>query len=213
MATVLVEAPPAPDLPLHRISLEVYEQMVERGVFTPNDKIELLDGLLVDKMTKGAPHVTTMLQGMAALQAAAPIGWHIRPESPVALRGGPRGDSAPEPDLMVVFGDIQHYKNRHPTGDEIGLVIEIAADAQALRRDRAGLARYAHANIPIACIINLPDGSIEVHREPSGPTEAPVYGISEVLRPGQSLAGSIGTPTTGPAVLAPIPVGAFFDSL
>ena len=89
-------------------------------------------------------------------------------------------------------------------------MVEVAADLDAVRIDRAGMSRYAHAGIPIACIVNIPDRSIEVYSEPSGPTADPSYRKSETLRPGQALAVEIGNAATGPAAIAPIPVDAFF---
>ncbi len=210
VTATLPAAPPTPGLRLHRISYETYERMVELGIFGPRDKIVLLDGLLVDKMTKGAQHNSAILRGQEALRAAAPAGWHVRPDQPVALRAGPAGDSAPEPDLAVIFGNFERYDDRHPNGSEVGLVVEVATSPAAVRIDRAWLDRYAHAGIPIACIVDITDRSIEVHSGPSGPTDSPGYRTSEVLRPGQVLAGEIGTETTGPAAIAPIPVAAFF---
>jgi len=126
------------------------------------------------------------------------------------LRGGPDGDSAPEPDLAVVVGSIERYDVRHPIVSEIGLLVEIASDTDALRVDRAGLLRYAHAGISIVWIVNIQDRSIEVYSGPGGPTAAPGYRKSEIFRPGQFVGGEIGNATTGSAALAPIPVEAFF---
>jgi hypothetical protein len=199
-----------PTLTLYRMSYDLYERIGELGLLGPKDKVVLLDGLLVNQMTKGPRHSSSLLRGLAILQASIPAGWHVRPEQPIALRGGPDGDSVPEPDLMVVFGPLERYDRRHPEGSEVGLVLEISATTDALRIDRAALPRYAHAGIPIAWIVNIPDRSIEVHTEPSGPIADPGYRRLETLRPGQTLAGEIGNATIGPAAIAPIPVESFF---
>ena len=195
---------------LYRMSYDTYERIVELGGLGPRDPVVLVDGLLVNRRTKTPPYSTTVARGDLILRVSIPSGWHIRAQNPVALRGGPNGDSAPEPPLMVVFGSLLRYEDRHPTGSEIGLVVDVATDSDALRIDRTGLFRYAHAGIPIACIVNIPDRSIEVYTEPSGPTTDPSYRKSETLRHGQFLAGEIGNATTGPAAIAPIPIDAFF---
>jgi Putative restriction endonuclease len=206
-----VPAPaPVSTLNLYRISYDLYERIVELGLLGPNDKVVLLGGLLLNLMSKGHLHRSAVLRGLKALGAAIPDGWHIQPEQAVVLRGGPDGDSAPEPDLAVIFGDLARYDQRLPIGAEVGLIIEVATSPDAVRIDRAGLHRYAHAGIPIACIVNIPDRSIEVYSEPSGPSADPVYRRFETLRPGQFLAGEIGNATTDPAALTPIPVEAFF---
>ncbi len=212
MATATLQSPPPvmPALSLYRMSYDLYERIGELELLRSSDHVVLLDGLLVNRMPKGPPHRNAVLRGLAALQAATPPGWHVQPEQPIALRDGPHGDSVPEPDLMVVLGDLGRYENRHPVGSEIGLVVEVASSPDALRVDRAGLFRYAFAGIPLACIVNIPDRCIEVHSDPSGPVADPGYRTVAILRPGQSLAGEIGTPGTGPAAIAPIPVGSFF---
>ena len=195
---------------LYRMTCDTYERMVDLGLLGPKDPVVLVDGLLVIRRIKTPPYSTVVALGDAILRASIPVGWHVRPQNPVTLRDGPNGDSAPEPPLMVVFGDLLRYENRHPTGSEIGVVVDVATDSDALRIDRAGLFRYAHAGIPIACIVNIPDRSIEVHSDPSGPVVDAHYRSVATLRPGQSIAGEIGNATTGPAAIAPIPVDAFF---
>ena len=201
---------PVSTLNLYRISYDLYERIVDLGLLGPNDKVVLIDGLLVNLMPKGHLHRGAVLRGQEALRAAIPVGWHVQPEQAVVLRGGQDGDSAPEPDLAVIFGDFARYDQRLPIAAEVGLIVEVATSPDAVRIDRAGLTRYAHAGIPIACIVNIPDRSIELYSEPSGPSADPGYRRSETLRPGQSLAGEIGNATTGPAALAPIAVEAFF---
>jgi hypothetical protein len=195
---------------LYRMSYETYEQIVEHGILGPRDPVVLVDGLLVTRRTKTPRYSTTFGLALRALQASLPDGWHVRFQSPVVLRGGSDADSAPEPPLMVVLGDLMRYEKRHPQGSETGFVIDIAVDPDALRIDRIGLARYAHAGIPIACIVNIPDRSLEVYSEPSGPSADSGYRRFETLRPGQTLAGEIGNAETGPSALLPIPVEAFF---
>ena len=170
----------------------------------------LLDGLLVKQMPKGPSHRNAVLRGLEAFRVAVPAGWSVWPEQPIVLRDGPDGDSAPEPDLVVLIGNLGRYETRHPESSEVGLVVEVASDRDAVRVDRAGLFRYAFAGIPITCIVNLPDRALEVYSDPTGPGPKPAYRSTAILKPGQSLAGEIGTPATGPAAIAPVPVESFF---
>ncbi len=195
---------------LYRMPYDLYERIAEIGLLGPKDRVVLLDGFLVNQTPISSHHTTSVDLGREALRAAVPVGWYVRAEQPIVLRGGPHGDSAPQPDLAVAVGSILTYVKRHPIASEVGLVVEVAADLDAVRIDRAGMSRYAHAGIPIACIANIADGSLEVYSEPSGPMADPVYRKLEALRAGQLLDGEIGNPTTGPAALAPIPVEAFF---
>src|SRR5260221_507998 len=83
---------------LYRIPLEVYHAIAEHGLLTPRDKVVLLDGLLVKKMTKGGPHYVATKLVWEVLHELVPDGWHVQKEDPIALPGGSKGrDSEPEP--------------------------------------------------------------------------------------------------------------------
>jgi hypothetical protein len=157
------------------MSYELYERIADEEWLRASDHVVLLDGLLVNQMSKGPRHRNAVYRGLAALQVALPPGWVVWNEQPIALRGGPAGDSAPEPDLAVVFGNLERYEDRHPDGAEVGLVVEISSSVDAVRVDRSGLARYAFAGIPMAWVVNIPERTVEVYSEPSGPSADPGY--------------------------------------
>ncbi len=158
---------------LFRISLDTYNQMGEAGLLTPSDRVVLLDGILVKKMTKGPRHVFATYQTMKLLTDRLPAGYHSKTEAPVELRHGPEGDSAPEPDVTVLRGDATDYRDHHPVAADVLLVVEVADSS--LRLDRRGLRRYAWFAIPTVWIINLRNGNVEVYTDPSGPTDDPSY--------------------------------------
>jgi hypothetical protein len=74
----------------------------------------------------------------------------------------------------------------------VGIVLENARDAQALRRDRRGLARYAWANIPTVWIVNLPNGTVEVYTAPSGACPNPHHGQCDIKKSGDIVTITIG---------------------
>jgi hypothetical protein len=77
-----------------------------------------------------------------AVIALLPGGGSVSTQFPVALE-----DSEPEPDLVIVRGTADDFRERHPGSDEIGLVVEVADSS--LQRDRADKGRmYARARIP-----------------------------------------------------------------
>ena len=85
----------APPLPLWRMPLSRYDQLVEAGIFGPDDRIELLDGLLVAREPQGARHATVVGLVRAALEKAFGGAYHIREKKPIALDE----QSEPEPDV------------------------------------------------------------------------------------------------------------------
>ncbi|MFV0444864.1 MAG: Uma2 family endonuclease [Planctomycetaceae bacterium] len=154
--TPLVEPPP---FPIARFSVEKYHQMIESGIFTEDDRYELLDGWLVEQMTKGPGHEFGSGELEDLLRPLLLAGWHLRNQAPITL-----ANSEPEPDLSVVRGTRADYRDQHPQARDVALVVEVA-DA-TLRTDRLKARIYAAAAIPEYWIVNLAERCVEVHRTP-----------------------------------------------
>jgi len=158
-----------PAEPIWRLSVEQYHEMINADILTDDDPVELLEGWLVPKMPKKPPHSLTTELTREALARLLPPGWHVNGQEPVTTE-----DSEPEPDVAVIRGARRDYSERHPSPDEVALVIEVADTT--LRRDRGLKKRiYARAGIQVYWIINLPENQIEVYTEPTGETEEPDY--------------------------------------
>jgi Uma2 family endonuclease len=82
------------------MSIEQYEKLIDSGVFRKRDKLPLINGILVAKVTQNPPHSVADLLCSKALARVIPVGWHLRPEKPVRLPP----DCEPEPDQCVVRG-------------------------------------------------------------------------------------------------------------
>ena len=136
-----------------------YEQMVERGLLDSDDKVELLDGLLVVKEPQSALHSAATVACHRALQRAFGPRRHIRIGSPVALDDM----SEPEPDLAVVPGAPWDYKQAHPAKPV--LMVEVSLSSRAKDRLwKGGL--YARARLADYWVVNLVDEALEVYRQP-----------------------------------------------
>ena len=152
---------------LYRMPLEIYDKVAEVGLLGPSDKVELLDGLLVHKMTKLDPHILATYQTWDALRAVLPGGLLVLKEDPVALPTGPSGyASEPEPDVMVIRGTLRAYLAGKRDPADVALVVEVSESS--LREDRAKLARYGWAGIPVAWVVDLTERTVEVSTKPSG---------------------------------------------
>jgi Uma2 family endonuclease len=161
------------------MSLEQYHAIAEAGLLGPGDRVVLIDGLLVNKMTKGPQHSSSSNLGRDAIASVLPPGWHVRKEDPIGLPEGPSGPSEPEPDLAVVRGSVRDFTGRHPLPGDVSLVVEVAKSS--LRFDREMLARYAWAGIPSVWIINLVSRTVEVYSDPTGPGDDPRYRTAETV--------------------------------
>ncbi len=159
---------------LYRMTTEVYHDMAAHGLLSPHDKVELLNGLLVKKMTRGAPHVTVTQRLVDTLNDFALKGWYVRKEDPITLPdGSDGGGSEPEPDVVVARGRRDDYEDHHPGPEDVALVVEVARSS--VREDRAALPVYAWAGIPVAWIVNQNEKQIEIYSRPTGPSHQARY--------------------------------------
>src|SRR3989440_12679489 len=85
-----------------RFSVAEYHRLIEIGILTEDDNLELIEGYLVHKMSRNPPHDSTLHEVLDLLTAPLPTGWKIRIQAAITL-----SDSEPEPDLAVVVKDPQ----------------------------------------------------------------------------------------------------------
>ena len=149
----------APALPLWRMTRARYDRLVDVGIFGPEDRVELLDGLLVTREPHGGRHATAVALVRAALEKAFGRTYYVREEKPIALDER----SEPEPDVVVAPGRPRDYRDAHPS--QPVLVVEVADTSLALDRLRKG-SLYARAGIADYWVVNLIDEVLEVYREP-----------------------------------------------
>lgn len=166
------------DASIPRFSVARYQRMIETGILTAEDKVELLENHLVLKMPRNPRHDSSVQRALRPVQKVLPPDWDIRIQSAITL-----DDSQPEPDVALVRGTADDYETRHPGPADIGQLIEVA-DSSLLRDQRDKSRIYARANIPVYWIINLVDRRIEVYTRPSGPTALPEYGADRSYLPG-----------------------------
>jgi Uma2 family endonuclease len=182
-------------LALKRWTRAEYDRLIECGAFGPNDRIELLGGLLVVREPQGSPHALSIRMAEEALRTAFASGWDVRVQLPVALDD----ESEPEPDVSVVPGSFRDYRHGHPARPV--LIVEVAESSLAVDRgEKASL--YARAGLADYWIVNLVDHALEVYRDPAPDTLAPYgwrYASVVTLRAGDTV-----TPIAAPASSIPV---------
>ncbi len=142
-----------------RYTVDRYFALLDEGVLSPDDRVELLDGVIVAEPPSDPPHATAVSLAAAGLTAAVGSRGAVRVQVPLVIPNL----SAPEPDVAVVSGTLRDYRTAHPR--TALLVVEVAESS--LPQDRLTKAAiYARGGIPEYWIVNLRDGVVEVHREP-----------------------------------------------
>jgi len=168
---------PEPPLPMKRWKRVEYERLVDRGIFEPGDRIELIDGLLLVSEPQSSFHYTAIQLVERVLSRAFGDGWTVRTQAPIALDDA----SEPEPDVAVVRGEIRDYATSHPA-DPV-LVVEVAVSTLTFHREH-NASLYARAGRTEYWIVNLVDRVLEVRREPAPEPSAPYgwdYAVVDVL--------------------------------
>jgi Uma2 family endonuclease len=177
----MAATPPSfPSFDLYRLKIDEYERI---GAMLDDPRVELIDGYLVKKMPKKPAHIWSAMAVLRKLEGILKPGWSWRKEDPIRI---PDFDE-PEPDVAIVRGSQDDYKNRIPEPNDVALVVEIAETT--IDRDQGGKSlAYAKGGIPVYWIVNLADRQIEVYSDP-GPNG---YRSREVFRPGLSVPVVIG---------------------
>lgn len=153
-------------VPRHWTRDEVYRAM-ESGIIRSDERLELIHGELFQKMTQNPPHVTAVLKTQKALGTLFASGYHVRTQAPLTLAN----DNEPEPDVMVVRGELEDYTD-HPTPADVVLVVEVSDSTLGTDRRFKGSV-YAEAGIAEYWVENLQNRTLEVYRDPAPLADAP----------------------------------------
>jgi len=136
-----------------------YDRMVEVGLLGEDDRVELVDGEILEMSPQNSPHAGTIMLVQETLQAAFAPQHSVRVQLPLALDAM----SEPEPDLVVVPGSGRDYLAAHP--ESALLIVEVASARLPYARGRKA-SLYARSSIRDYWIVNLRDRLLEVHRDP-----------------------------------------------
>ncbi len=156
--TQSISYPPLASPEVYRFTVDEYERMA--GLLG-DLRVELIDGYLVKKMPKKPPHIWAVRSLLKAFPCVLPSGCTLWNEDPVRI---PDFDE-PEPDVAVLRGPEEKYRNRIPDASDVAMIVEVAE--ATLQRDRGEkLVAYARAGIAVYWIVNLVDRQIELYTNP-----------------------------------------------
>jgi len=166
-------------LPIHRLTVEDYYSMMHAGVLREGERVELLNGQLVDMLPIGPFHGGSTNRLTRTFERLSRDRWITSVQNPVHL--GKHDE--PQPDLMLLRPEPDFYSTRHPEPGDVFLLIEISDSTLLIDREEK-VPIYARAGIPEVWIVNLPERLVEVFRKP----EHGAYTALQKVRPGQPLA-------------------------
>ncbi|HBH00339.1 MAG TPA: Uma2 family endonuclease [Candidatus Rokubacteria bacterium] len=159
---------------------EEYHRMGEAGILHDDDRVELIEGEIVEMAPIGSPHAGTVDRLNRLFTSRLGERAIVRVQGPVLLAAV---ESEPEPDLALLLPRPDFYTTGHPEPPDVLLALEVM-DTSVERDRRVKLPLYARAGIAETWLVDLNTGCVEVYRRP-GPAG---YQDSRVARRGESLA-------------------------
>lgn len=163
----------------HRFSVDDFHRMAETGILSPDDRLELIDGVVVEMTPTHPPHASTVKRLAKALFSLLGDRTTIGVQDSIVLHDR----SQPVPDLSVARYRDDFYGSAHPRPEDMHLLIEVA-DSSTERDRREKLPLYASAGVPEVWLVVVPEERVEVHRDPQGTR----YTTVEVLHRGEAVA-------------------------
>ena len=164
----------------HKLNADDYFRMAEAGILGKGDRVELIDGEIIDMAPIGQGHGSTVSRVYQALVLA------LHGRATVYSQSSLRLDrlNVPEPDFAVLKYRADFYGTGEPAGpDDVLLLIEVSDSS--LRYDRSvKLPLYARSRIPETWIVDLKRHTLECYRLPEGDR----YSVWSTHHPGETVA-------------------------
>lgn len=147
---------------LRRFTLSEYQHLIELDIFDADERLELLDGLLVEMSPINPRHAVCVDKLSRVINHLLYNKAWIRVQAPITIEGR---SSQPQPDVTVAFLQPEVYEERHVKAEESFLLVEVA-DSSLVGDQTDKQELYASAGIPEYWIVNLVDNQLEVYQGP-----------------------------------------------
>jgi Uma2 family endonuclease len=159
-------------------TVDEYYRMAEAGILTRDDRVELIDGEIIEMSPIGSRHAGCVNRANRLFTSAFGKRVVVSVQNPLRLTNY----TEPEPDVVLLKPRDDEYGSKTPAADDALLVVEIA-DTTLSYDSKVKMPRYAAARIPEVWIENLQDEVLHVYRDPT----ATGYTTSLALRRGESI--------------------------
>ena len=161
-----------------RFTANEYQRMGQVGILGEDDRLELLEGEIVEMAPIGSRHQATVDRLNRLFSNRTADDAMVRVQGPVRLGE----DSEPQPDLILLRRRSDFYTSAHPGPDDVLLLVEVSDTSLEYDRE-VKLPLYARHGIVEVWLVGLEAGLVEVYR---GPTAQGYQEVSQLQR-GQSL--------------------------
>ena len=146
----------------HRLSVADYYHMAEAGILGPDERVELIDGEIIDMPPPGSLHAGTVNLLLERFRSAVANTAIVQVQNPIDL--GPF--SEPQPDIALLRRRADYYRSGHPCRDEVLLIVEVADSSLRFDRDTK-VALYARHGIHEVWLVDLRAKQLTRYRGPA----------------------------------------------
>lgn len=151
-----------PRLNTFRLNVSQYHQMSEAGIFSENDKVELINGEIIEMSPIGRRHAACVDRINRLFSNILGMKVIVRVQNPIILNNL----SEPEPDIALLQPRADFYESGHPQPQDIFLLIEVADSSLEYDRD-VKIPLYASSGITEVWLVDIYEQAIIVYRYPS----------------------------------------------
>ncbi len=145
----------------HSFTIQDYHRMSEVGILHEDDRVELVDGEILEMSPIGSRHAAVADYLTAWFSRTVSAEAIVRVQNPIRLSLY----SEPQPDLTLLKPRLDFYRETHPGPEDVLLLIEVAESSLDYDRDFK-LPRYAEANILESWLIDLAGPRLLAYKEP-----------------------------------------------
>jgi Uma2 family endonuclease len=162
------------------ITVDAYFRLGESGVLDEDDRVELIDGHVVEMTPIEPPHASCVNRLNELFAPLAGTVATLTVQNPLILAEY----QVPQPDFVALRHRADAYRSRHPGPADVLLLIEVA-DTTVESDRHTKVPRYARAGISEAWLVDLPGDGIEIYRNPSagGYTDVTRFSRGDTLTP------------------------------
>ena len=150
------------DATRRRFTVAEYYQMAKAGIFTEDDRVELIDGEIIEMTPIGHRHAACVDRLNRLFSRGVGDSAVVRIQNPVRL-----SDSTElQPDVTLLRARSDFYASGHPTPGDVLLLVEVAETSSRFDR-RVKVPRYARSGIPECWLVDLGQETVTVYRDPT----------------------------------------------
>lgn len=142
-------------------SVDEFHRMGTAGIFSEDDRVELIEGEILQMSPIGSRHVAVVNRVTREFTRILGDRVIVSVQNSIVLHNF----SEPQPDIAILKPRVDFYAESLAGAADVLLVVEVSDTTLAYDRE-IKLPAYARAGIPEVWLANLPAETIEIHSEP-----------------------------------------------